>query len=596
MKTLLYLTLICLLVIFELPTSAKIYTTNLQLKEESVEAIQEYLHHQFTELKQLDIQLNLIFQKEALATTHYTFASSYKGKEIYRGNIKVATNKKGLLLNVTTESNFCSVIRKNMLALSEIEWKENEVLPVLESIKIDLNHVKDYSLVWDLSDSIPDILLKLNSWDRSHDSTYFYKRDGTQKYYFNNARNAKKDTIINVQIFKPDPLTKLGLSYGGTYVDNNDAQQAWLASAYETAQTKAVYDDINEIFLLENQWVVIEDFESPNFAPATSLSSNFVFDRSQSGFEDCNAMYHITTFQEYIQSLGYDTLMDLQLRVETHGQFGADNSVFMRNGGNPTVSFGTGGIDDAEDADVIIHEYSHGISWSANNNDNFAIERSGLDEGIGDYFATSYSRAINSFNWQKVFNWDGPVWGGRVANTTSNYPSAGNIYAVGEIWNSAMSNIWNDLGAIVTDKLMLETLHFFTNTTTLPEAAQYMLKADSMLFGGIHYYSLCANFSLKGILPGGCAPTLTQDVNLSRKIRMVNTIGFAKNEVDLFIELPEVSSGELLIYASDGKMILKKNFKDALSIIVERNKLPSGIYGIHIKTKDLKYTSKFVKF
>jgi hypothetical protein len=180
----------------------------------------------------------------------------------------------------------------------------------------------------------------------------------------------------------------------------------------------------------------------------------------------------------------------------------------LRNGGDPTLSFGTGGVDDAEDADVIIHEYCHGISWSANGNDNFSNERAGLDEGLADYFATSYSRSLNTFNWEKMFSWDGhnAFWTGRIANTSTNYGTTNDIYKLGEIWNSAMSAMSTDLGDYVTDRLMLESLHFFTNNTTLPEAALYVLKADTLLFNGINVSSICAQFQLRNILNSNCLP------------------------------------------------------------------------------------------
>ncbi|MEZ4916786.1 MAG: hypothetical protein R2836_07345 [Chitinophagales bacterium] len=54
----------------------------------------------------------------------------------------------------------------------------------------------------------------------------------------------------------------------------------------------------------------------------------------------------------------------LQISVDTHGNNGADNSFFSP--ATPLrLIFGEGGVDDAEDADVIIHEYGHAISHFA---------------------------------------------------------------------------------------------------------------------------------------------------------------------------------------------------------------------------------------
>ena len=72
-----------------------------------------------------------------------------------------------------------------------------------------------------------------------------------------------------------------------------------------------------------------------------------------------------------------------------------DQSVFIGNSGNSYLLFGEGGVDDAEDADVIIHEYAHAISYAASPETNSGTERRGLDEGLGDYFAAIYSYQYN---------------------------------------------------------------------------------------------------------------------------------------------------------------------------------------------------------
>ncbi len=81
---------------------------------------------------------------------------------------------------------------------------------------------------------------------------------------------------------------------------------------------------------------------------------------------------------------------------------------FRRQG---RLHFGEGGVDDAEDADVVIHELGHGIhDWVTGGG---LSQKQGLSEGVGDYYAVSYSRAYAGqwepsdpqYHW--VFSWDG---------------------------------------------------------------------------------------------------------------------------------------------------------------------------------------------
>ena len=64
---------------------------------------------------------------------------------------------------------------------------------------------------------------------------------------------------------------------------------------------------------------------------------------------------------------------------------GADNSYFSPTTKPQRIYFGEGGVDDAEDADVCVHEYAHFISYNAANGSNVGAERNSLDEGFGDY-------------------------------------------------------------------------------------------------------------------------------------------------------------------------------------------------------------------
>ena len=444
----------------------------------------------------------------------------------------------------------------------------------------------------------PQIVLQLTAWNKSLDEAILIGLDGAILKEINYARHLLKDTLVAAKVFKPDPLTTLNKQYGGIYIDNNDANDTWINNAYFTVNLPISFNNNNQTFSLENGFVRIEDFESPNILPTTNTTPNFIFTRNQPGFEECNIVYHITQFQNYIASIGYNTLLTGGITADAHGQFGTDNSVFFRNGGNPTLSFGTGGVDDAEDADVIIHEYCHGISWSANGNDNFSNERAGLDEGVADYFATSYSRSLNTYNWENMFSWDGhnSFWTGRIANTTTNYGTTNDMYQLGEIWNSAMSAISTNLGNFITDQLMLESLHFFTNNTTLPEAAMYVLKADTLLFNGINVPNICAHFQLRNILNSNCLPVSIAEIQNSPVCQLVNTMGFAKGENSLSILFPNYTNGSYVITDMTGKTIAKELFRSSKNLAISPEKLQVGIYLLTLKIGTQTQTFKIAKW
>ncbi len=576
MKTAFLIVVACLIGI---KINAQLFSPKKQIQAHNTELVSSYCMEAIPELAGLTLKLT--FYNKSLASHHYTFDVLYKNIPLLNASIKINIDFLGNVLSLKKEN-----FRTDNLALISTEDEMAKWLKVpLSSIFQSQKPIRKSCIKIDTDSDFPQLVTVIDTWDKTYDDTYVLDINGTVLEEWNNSRYFKKDTLIQANVFKPDPLTFLGLTYGGVNIDDNDNNLAWFTPAYVSENILANFETTNDTFYLENQWVQIEDFDSPNILPATSITPNFIFNRSQSGFEDVNVLYHITAFHDYIASIGYDTLMDDGIRVDTHGMLGGDNSMFNRNGGDPTLNFGTGGIDDAEDADVIIHEYSHALSWSANNNDNMNTQRSGLDEGVGDYFATSYSRSLNPFNWEKVFSWDGNAigWNGRLANTAANYPSGGNIYATGEIWNAAMSAIWTDLGQIVTDKLMLESMHFFTNSTNLAEAAAYVLQSDTLLFNGIHTNTLCNHFKNKNIFDANCKPTSVSHLaENSDGIQVRNTYGFTFRNESIEIDFPQMSSGEMTLFDLQGNKIMLEKFFQKTKISLKQIDIPSGIYFLHI--------------
>ncbi len=586
--------LFTLLFIFFTNANAQLIFPQQKIPVLNKESIISYLTHENRELQQPDISLQLVFYKKSYASHHYTFDVLYKNIPLLYANIKINIDFKGNVLSVKKEN-----VRTDNLALADIENEVNQWAGTdISKIFVPAHLIKESKLKIDNRQDIPEVMTVISAYDKTYDITYVINRQGVITDEWNNSRYLKTDTVIHAKVFRPDPLTSIGASYGAPYIDDNDNNLAWFNPSYIQVDIPATYETGNNTFYLENKWVVIEDFQNPVAAPVTSMTPDFYYNRSESGFEDVNIIYHISSFHDYISSIGYDTLMDDIITVDAHGMLGADNSMFNRNGGSPTLNFGTGGVDDGEDADVIIHEYSHALSWSANNNDNFSTARSGLDEGLSDYFATSYSRSINPFGWEKMFSWDGhnEYWGGRTANTPNNYPGAMNIYAIGEIWNAAMSGIWTDLGQIVTDKLMLESMHFFTNSTTLPEAAAYVLQSDTILFNGIHTNTICTHFQNKNIFDGNCKPTPVSEItNPQDVIRVNNTYGLTFRNESIEILFPETSSGQLMLFDIQGNKVWQQKFAQKEKIYFSADNISRGIYFLHINTEKYLKTVKISK-
>ena len=296
--------------------------------------------------------------------------------------------------------------------------------------------------------------------------------------------------------YMSDPLSSSRQAYGSKgFVDASDADSDSL-NAYRSVVTLDSVTYTDGAFVLQGPYCTLADIEMPidsMFSAATP--DGFVFTRSQQGFEAVNTFYHVTTSYNRLLELGFSSDRLASIRVDPHGFQGQDNSHYSPTGN--WLSFGTGGVDDAEDADVIWHEYGHAIQYA------FAPtwgggECAALGEGYADYWAASFSRSTGKwmatdaqFNW--VYKWDGhnEFWGGRKLNDARAYPFGTlSAHSAGQIWSSALMSIWNDLGRDVTDRLVLKSLFYLGDGATGVDAAQAMLQADRDLYNGAHIATL----------------------------------------------------------------------------------------------------------
>lgn len=300
--------------------------------------------------------------------------------------------------------------------------------------------------------------------------------------------------------FDPDPLTTAEVAYNSPgYTDGNDADTPQL-----TAQVfDRVLPELTEIagvYYLRGPWVYIDEFETPVSPPATSTDPNgFHFTRSAQGFEDANVYFLIDQSQRYMQSLGFSTIQHAPIHIDTHGLQGADNSHYLP--GANRIAYGEGGVDDAEDADVVLHEYGHSIQTSIVPGWGSSTQARSMGEGFGDYWAGSYSAWRSAYRSEWVFNWDGhnPFWSGRVLNSTLGYSNLnGDIYHDGTIWASCLWLIRNEIGRTVSDTDVLR-LHFgIPASASMQQAAQNCMQADRSTYAGLHSGSIDYFFTLRG--------------------------------------------------------------------------------------------------
>ncbi|HRI27601.1 MAG TPA: T9SS type A sorting domain-containing protein [Chitinophagales bacterium] len=452
--------------------------------------------------------------------THYGFTQTYKGLPIYSTQVKAMVNAANELL-LFTENTYDTEVKalQNLFKNTPTPLPAKAVSRFCAANNLQIEGSPTEMLFF-YDPQTPIRVWHFKAWNKQAGlgfAEYLLAASGNLVYerslqnYYGKTSGSKTTTTETVpgKVFMPNPTTSAQVNYGqgGKYRDNKDADATEL-----TAELKDVTLDVtleDGIYKLENNFVRIAEFDNPVIPPYTSTLPQFNLTRSHDGFEDVNAYYHLNAYQQYLQALGFN-LVQTQVQVDTHGKNGDDQSMHIFTGTEHRLVFGSGHslnkhhVDDAEDADVIIHEYGHAISASACLNCNTGTERTAIDEAIGDYLATSYKRALYTFNWQKMFSWDGhnEFWNGRNVASTKRYPedNINDIYYRSEIFSSVLMQIWEVMGRENADKLVISALYQFTAGIDMRAAASILLFAEQQLFSGDYAQSIQNLLLQRGLL------------------------------------------------------------------------------------------------
>lgn len=248
--------------------------------------------------------------------------------------------------------------------------------------------------------------------------------------------------------------------------------------------------------------------------------------RADKRFEALMVYFQINRSQRYIQSLGFSDSNPAPNGVADRAQravanaYRIDNSAYLPF--SQTITFGSGGVDDAEDGDVIVHEYGHAMQDSQS----LAFGHSTryvpviLAEGSSDYWAAVMSshspRAANEDD-VCIFDWDATTYGrffprvppersgrrcGRRADDSRTVDEAmahcphalfGGRYppdphCVGQVWSSGLWDIRTAMvsrergGARRMDRIYLAAQFMYTGRESFEDAAHALLCADEDMY------------------------------------------------------------------------------------------------------------------
>ena len=303
------------------------------------------------------------------------------------------------------------------------------------------------------------------------------------------------------RVFFPNPVAQL---QDQSLTDQKDADYAALQPAYRTV----TLTNLDGSGYLVGDWANVV---SETGDRAHSTTNQFIYNRNDDRFEQVMAYYWVTESQKYIQGLGFgSTLRPVNMESQNVriNQWGADNS--FQTDHKDEMRFGKGGVDDAEDAEVILHEYGHAIQSDQVPGFGTSLEAGSIGEGFADYWAVTVTNFISPTpdtpcvaDWDSVSYTDEEPHCLRRVDENLHYPDDlhdTSVHFNGQIWSRALWDIRNEVGRARADTLILEAHFAFAADTTMPAAAQATVDAAQRLFGNGTANKVRAVFEDRGIL------------------------------------------------------------------------------------------------
>ncbi|MGB8337832.1 MAG: M36 family metallopeptidase [Burkholderiales bacterium] len=294
------------------------------------------------------------------------------------------------------------------------------------------------------------------------------------------------------RVFDPNPVVAL-----------NDTALSTTAKIPAAAYRNVQLLGLSKTGFLDGQYV------STKITPARvrRTSGVFAFEQRDKGFKEVMVYFHIDRLQRHLQSLGFDNILSkTPIQVNVIGQKD-DNSFYSPD--KKLLSFGTGGVDDAEDAEVILHEYGHAIQDNQIPNWGESEEAGAMGEGFGDFLAGSFFAESKPLRLRSLIaSWDARSYDTsdlpnlRRLDSAKHYPEdlRHEPHDDGEIWSACLWQLRSRLGRQVIERLVIAH-HFLLNRwASFEDAANALLTTDQQLYAGKHAKDIRKIFKDRGIL------------------------------------------------------------------------------------------------
>ncbi len=451
-----------------------------------------------------NIELRLTDIQNSLTGRHVRFHQYYNGIEVYGAATSVHTNHSGQIRVI--HNNYFP--RINISTSASLSPEGAIDIAIAESGAFDLRKPPRAKLVIFPNHNAGQIGDYANAYRLAYRAIVHSRQPVASWEYIIDAhtgkplhrRNLLRSADGRGRVFNPNPVVALK---DFRLMDQGDSADAIPEEAY----TDVILPELDGSGFLDGPYVSTRLTE--NRANEPTLEFNYL--RDDSRFEEVMVYYHIDAVGRYLKGLGFNFVNDWQIPANVH--FGMTRAGFYDDS-DGSINFGDAGVDVAEDAEVIIHEYGHAILDrqvpSINRGEGGAIH-----EGFSDFLAASFFSAVSDgFSDSIVFEWAGsgdPEIATRPVNSNKRYPEdiVSEPHADGQIWSAALWEIFEAIGRDASIRLIVESHFFLLPDAEFVDGASAIFMADQELNGGVNFDFIMGIMENRGFFT---SPKLVSDV------------------------------------------------------------------------------------
>lgn len=448
-------------------------------------------------------ELRLLREVESLTGTHVTYQQVYAGLPVIQGQLSVHLNKNNVVQLVNHDLK--PITRSLRINTPQNAEKAIQAALAATGTLVPTTQPKTEAGVL-VSGGTPRSVWRVRYVDNSQIADFDVMVDGDTLKVIT-VRNDNRHVDGTGKVYETNPVQFTGIA---NLTDNNNADSPTLTNARQTVTIRGL-DGTGTL-----TGTYVRTAVAAGVPRANSPTFNFDYTRSQNQFDETMCYYHIDQIERYIQGLGFNNINNR--RVVANVNTITDDNAFY-SPGTKEVTFGSGGVDDAEDSLVIWHEMGHAIHDNQVPGWGSSQEGGSMGEGFGDYWGGSHDAEIGgpqSPAWD-VFcgKWDAVSYNPgtpaflRTLDSTKVYPNdvQGEVHADGEMWSASLWQIRGIVGRTRADKTVLESHFSVSPNASFADGANAYLAANQALYAGQDQSAIRQVFINRGFIQVHTTPT-----------------------------------------------------------------------------------------